>query len=233
MSPQETDEAVRAELLQRLKAASAPSYLTLTSVVQSVVLADLAGVVSANHTTYSLVQWSLILPTFLLIIAGWNQITIDTIPWASLPNLVGSLIAFILGGAELFLNHTLSNYPQVWLIGLASILTLSTISISFVDRRVVTYVENRSLHAYLGDYRKAGQRYNMMGSLILLTLAIADILGGFAALNHLTNVPGLAIILSGTVATLYLIGLLKRHLHYWHVVTNYAQSLTTHHKILE
>src|SRR5690349_4698637 len=91
----------RLELLQRLKSATLSSTFTLLSIIQGVALADLAGVVAANYSRFALAQWVLAATTFLLLIAAWNQITMDTLAWVQLPNMQGYVIPFIVGGFEL------------------------------------------------------------------------------------------------------------------------------------
>ena len=53
----------------KLKDSLSPIYLTFLSVIQGVVLADLAVVVAANYQQFTLMHWLLVLFNFGLLIA--------------------------------------------------------------------------------------------------------------------------------------------------------------------
>jgi hypothetical protein len=214
----------QAELLARLKGASSSSYLTLMSIVQGAVLADLAGVVANNYAHFDLEQWFLVLPTFLLIIAAWNQVTMDTITWVQLPNMVGAIIPFLVGACEFFLNHSLGHDPRVWLIGAAIILTFSTLGIRMTEQNIALHEENATLLAHVRGYRQAGQRYNAGSAAVLLVLAGLSVAGLFSRIDDALHQPEIAAITGGTVASLILLGFLARHLFYWRVVLAYARQ---------
>lgn len=216
----------RLALLQRLKQAAGTSSLTLLSIVQGVALADLAGVVANQYQQFKLIQWVLLLANFICLIAAWNQIVMDTVTWVNLPNMTRSFIPFILGAIELFLNHTFVHNPQAWLIGAAGLITLSSIGIEFVNRAVADHEENAHLLSHLHSYRKAGQRYGLIGSLLLLLLAAVSTLGGFAHIDVLFHHSGTALIGAGVLVTLYEVSFLTRHLVYWRIITDYAQGKT-------
>jgi hypothetical protein len=217
----------RLALLQRLKQAAGTSSLTLLSIVQGVALADLAGVVANQYKQFQLIQWILLLANFICLIAAWNQIVMDTVTWVNLPNMTRSFIPFILGAIELFLNHTFVHNPRAWLIGAAGLVTLSSIGIEFVNRAVADHEENAHLLSHLHSYRKAGQRYGLIGSLLFLLLAAASTLGGFAHIDALVRHPGTALIVAGVLVTLYEVSFLTRHLVYWRIITDYAQGKTS------
>jgi hypothetical protein len=194
--------------------------------VQGVALADLAGVVANQYQQFQLIQWILLVANFISLIAAWNQIVMDTITWVNLPNMTRSFIPFILGAIELFLNHTFVHNPQAWLIGAAGLITLSSIGIEFVNRAVADHEENAHLLSHLRFYRKAGQWYGLIGSLLCLLLAAVSTLGGFAHIDALVHQPDAALVGAGAIVTLYEASFLTRHLIYWRIITSYAQGKT-------
>lgn len=228
MDPDETmgdgDGDAQQNLLRRLKESATTTSLTLMSIVQGVALADLAGVVAGGYIHFSAAQWLLVLPTFLILIAGWNQVTMDTLAWVQVPDMFYAFIPFIVGAFELFLNHTLRQNEQAWLIGAAVMVTLSTLAIGLTNRSAGFHVENTSLFAYLAPLRKSGQRFNVAGTIVFLLLALASALGGFAWVDRAMRLPGAANLIAGIVVTLFLLEFIRRHLLYWRVVVAYAQA---------
>jgi hypothetical protein len=218
------EEQTRQALLQRLKGAALSSTFTLLSIIQGVALADLAGVVAANYTRFTLVQWLLASATFLLLIAAWNQITMDTLAWVQLPNMQGYVIPFIVGGMELFLNHALALSVQAWLIGTAIMAALSTFAIWYTGRNAASHPENVALLAYLRPYRRSGMRYNLFGVVLLLLLALLSALGWFTSFDALIRQPGASSLIAVLLTGGWMLGFLQRHFYYWRVVIAYAQS---------
>jgi len=218
------DGDAQRDLLRRLKESATTTSLTLMSIVQGVALADLAGVVAGGYSHFSATQWLLVFPTFLLLIGAWNQVTMDTLAWVQVPDMFYAIIPFIVGAFELFLNHTLRQNEQAWLIGVAVMVTLSTLAIGLTNRGAASHAENTSLFAYLSPMRKSGKRYNLLGTVVLLLLALASALGGFAWVDRATQLPGAANFVAGVVVTLFLLEFIRRHLLYWRVVVAYAEA---------
>ncbi|MEO7002518.1 MAG: hypothetical protein ABI068_11880 [Ktedonobacterales bacterium] len=214
----------RRDLLRRLKESATTTSLTLMSIVQGVALADLAGVVASGYTHFSATQWLLVFPTFLLLIAAWNQVTMDTLAWVQVPDMFYAIIPFIVGAFELFINHAIQRNEQAWLIGVAIMVTLSTLAIGLTNRSAAFHAENTSLFAYLAPLRKSGKRYNLVGTVVLLLLALMSALGGFAEVDRRITMPGAANFVSGVVVALFLLEFIRRHLLYWHVVVAYAEA---------
>ncbi len=222
----------RANLLRRLKESATTTTLTLMSIVQGVALADLAGVVAGGYTHFSPTQWLLVFPTFLLLIAAWNQVTIDTLSWVQVPDMLYAVVPFIVGAFELFLNHSLRQNEQAWLIGVAILVALSTLAIRFTNSVAARHAENASLFAYLQPMRKWGQRFNLFGAAVLLLLALVSAVGGFARVDGAVHLPGAANFVSALIVTLFLLDFIRRHALYWQVVVAYAESRPQPHKRL-
>jgi hypothetical protein len=218
-----SDEA-RRDLLQRLKGSAHSAGFTLLSIIQGVALADLASVVANNYTRFALVQWLLVAPTFLLLIAAWNQITMETLVWVDVPNIEGYVLPFLLGGLELFLNHALAVNIQAWLIGMSVTSAFSSFAMWYTERNAALHGENAVLLTFLQPYRRSGMRYNIVGMTLLLLLAGLGGLGWFSWLDAALRQPGAA---SSSVAVLtvcWLLVFLQRHFYYWRVVIAYAQA---------
>ncbi len=218
------DGESRDTLLRRLKESATTTSLTLMSIVQGVALADLAGVVFASYTHFSPTQWLLVVPTFLLLIAAWNQVSIDTLSWVQVPDMFYAIIPFIVGAFELFLNHSIRTNEQAWLIGVAVLVALSTLAIGLTNRNAGFHAENASLFAYLRPMRKSGQRFNIIGAAILLLLALASALGAFAWIDGVMRLPGATSFVAAMIVTLFLLEFIRRHLYYWRVVVAYAEA---------
>lgn len=217
------DEA-RRDLLQRLKGSTLSAGFTLLSIIQGVALADLASVVANNYPRFALVQWLLVAPTFLLLIAAWNQITMETLVWVHVPNIEGYVLPFLLGGLELFLNHALAVNLQAWLIGMSVTSAFSSFAMWYTERNAALHEENAVLLAYLQPYRRSGMRYNIIGVTLLLLLAGLGGLGWFSWLDAALGQPGAADSSAALLTGCWLLAFLQRHFYYWRVVIAYAEA---------
>ena len=217
-------EQARLALLERLKGSAISTALTLLSVIQGVALADLGSVVSSNYLHFGPVQWLLVAANFLVLIAGWNQITMETLTWAQLPNTEGNVLPFLVGAFELFLNHALALSIQVWLIGAAVMTALSTLGIWNAERAAAQNKENAVLIRYLRSYRRAGILYNLFGAALMLLLALAGGVGWLTAADQALGHAGLANLVAALLAIGWLLGFLQQHFSYWRMVRRFARN---------
>jgi hypothetical protein len=227
MPPDPEHENDRLALLERLKQASTTSSLTLLSIVQGVALADLASVVAGQYQQFHLLQWLLLGGNFLFILAAWNQILMDTVTWVNLPSVTRSFVPFLLGALEFFLNHAFVHNPQAWLVGAAALVIMSSVGIELINRAIADHEDNAHLLEHLRSYRRAGQVYGLVGSILFFLLAAVSSLGGFAAVDSWLRYPGIAFIGAAVLALLYGVSFLSRLLFYWRVITAYALGRTT------
>ena len=216
-------EADDRDLWRRLKVSSAGSSQTLLSIIQGVALADLAGVVAAGYTHFTLVEWLLVPCTFLVLVAAWNQITMDTLAWVQVPDVAGTILPFGVGVFELYLNHAIRLGLQAWLVGAALMAAASTLGIWVAERRAGQYQENAALLAAMRPYRRLGRRYNGGGMVLLVLLALVGGLGGLAAVDRTLGKPGLGEAAAGVLAGVWILGFILRHAQYWRKVVAYAQ----------
>ena len=103
----------------KLKDSLSPLYLTLLSVIQGVVLADLALVVTANYQQFTLMHWLLVLFNFGVLIGIWNHYMMNNKLWDWIPDLRDACIPFGVGTLELVFNHTISLSLSAWLFTFA------------------------------------------------------------------------------------------------------------------
>ena len=99
----------------KLKGSLSPVYLTLLSVIQGVVLADLALVVGSSYQQFTVVHWLLVLFNFAVLIGIWNHYMMNNKLWDWIPDLRDACIPFVVGVLELVLNHTISLSLSAWL----------------------------------------------------------------------------------------------------------------------
>jgi hypothetical protein len=224
MGPDGLPDAVDPELWRRLKVSSVGSSQTLLSIIQGVALADLAGVVAASYSRFTLVEWLLVPSTFLVLVAAWNQITMDTLALVQVPDVAATIIPFGVGVFELYLNHAIRLGIEAWLVGAALMAAASTLGIWIAERRAGRHEENATLLAALRPYRRLGQRYNVVGMVLLVLLALAGGLGGLAAVDRTLGKPGLGETAAAVLAGVWILGFLLRHAYYWRKVVSYAQS---------
>jgi hypothetical protein len=73
-------------------------------------------------------------------------------------------------------------------------------------------------------YRKLGRRYNVVGMVLLVLLALVGGLSGFAALDRTLGKSGLGEAAAVVLAGVWILGFTVRHAYYWRMVVGYAQS---------
>jgi hypothetical protein len=105
----------------KLKDSLSPIYLTLLSVIQGAVLADLSLVVAANYQQFTLMHWLLVLVNFGMVISIWHTFTIHITLWSWIPDLRDAIVPFMIGAIELVFNHTISMSLSAWLFVVAII----------------------------------------------------------------------------------------------------------------
>lgn len=97
-----------------------------------------------------------------------------------------------MGAVELYLAQAINLGAVPWLIGVAGLALFSSIGIWTVELQASAEPENAELMAYLKPYRRAGNRYNVSGTVLLVVLALAGALGGCSAADARLGMPGVA-----------------------------------------
>jgi len=211
-------------LHHKLKGAFAPTYLTLLSIVQAVALADLAGIVAAEHQQFTVVQWLLVLLTFCMLISIWNVYTIQVAIWDWIPDVRDAAMPFVVGALELYLNHAIMLSLSYWLLGFAGIATMGALGTWYMHWRAKTEVENAQLLSLLTSHHLVFALYYAGGTVLLLLLAWASRVGGFEAAERVQGVQGaLAVGTALFVGVSLVVAMIISHL-YWRKAIVYARS---------
>jgi hypothetical protein len=212
------------ELLRRLKGSYLSSSLTILSIIQGVALAYLAAQVASGYTRFTAAQWVMALDTFTVLILVWTQITIDTMTWAIVPDFRGALVPFIVGAMELWLATAITLRASVWLIGSVVLVSLSSLGFARVNRLAAREPENAVLLARVRGLRGSAQAFNILGIVLFVALAAADLAGGFRALDGATGLPGTAVMGAALLVGLWNLAWLLRSHYYWRQIVTYART---------
>jgi hypothetical protein len=102
---------------ERLKSQFAPTYLTLTSIIQGVAISALVAKVEANYPQMGPVDWLLTITSFIGFLVLWHEYMMQSLAFVWIPTLLDSLVPFAFLAAELFLAHSIYNNFRSWLLG--------------------------------------------------------------------------------------------------------------------
>jgi hypothetical protein len=115
MSASQTPESVAARLREQF----APSYLTLTSIIQGVALSALVIRVESVGEFLDLSGWLLVAATLLSLLLIWHEYLMQALAYVWLPTLLDSAVPFAFLVAELFLTHFVYGSQRAWLLAAA------------------------------------------------------------------------------------------------------------------
>jgi hypothetical protein len=211
-------------LLRQLRGAYASSTLTLLGIIQGVALAELGTVVFGHYAAFGVIEWLMVAVTFGILIAVWIQIAADTLAWVQVPNLRGSIVTFTVGAMELLLAYGIVLGHGIWLLGLAVIQLLSALGFWVVTELARREPENAALLLRLAPLRRQAEVYGMLGTLLFLLLALADLGGGLRAIDRVVGIQGVALGGTTVLAGIWLVVWLLRSFAYWETVVRYART---------
>ena len=163
-------------LHHKLKDSFASNCLTVLSVIQGVVLADLASVVVAGYKQFTPMQWLLVVISFAIMILMWDAYMMQSIMWEWVPDIRDAAIPFAFGALELFLNNAINLSLSAWLLAFALLSVLVVLANWHAGRRARQEAENATLLSLLGSQTR-GQVLYLGWSLVLLLLAVVSRLG--------------------------------------------------------
>jgi hypothetical protein len=112
MSASQTPESVAARLREQF----APSYLTLTSIIQGVALSALVIRVESVGELLDLSGWLLVAATVLSLLLIWHEYLMQALAYVWMPTLLDSALPFAFLVAELFLTHFVYGNQRAWLL---------------------------------------------------------------------------------------------------------------------
>ncbi len=137
MGASQTPESVAARLREQF----APSYLTLTSIIQGVALSALVIRVESVGELLDLSGWLLVAATVLSLLLLWHEYLMQALAYVWLPTLLDSAVPFAFLVAELFLTHFVYGSQRAWLLAAAVAFALGLAA--NVWWRAQTYRERR------------------------------------------------------------------------------------------
>lgn len=210
MSSSQTPESVAARLREQF----APSYLTLTSIIQGVALSALVIRVESVGDLLDLSGWLLVAATLLSLLLIWHEYLMQALAYVWMPTLLDSVVPFAFLVAELFLAHFVYGNQRAWL--LAGAVAFSLGLAAYALRRTQTYrdrSQNAGVVAALHEY--AGIRLALTIApipIFLAAWAFYDLLG-------LNQVPALVSAGALLIVLISIVGTVP----YWRGVLAYAR----------
>src|SRR5262249_52117688 len=199
----------------RLREQFAPSYLTLTSIIQGVALSTLVIRVEGTFEHFDAADWLLAAATLLAFLLVWHEYLMQALAFVWMPTLLDSLVPFAFLVTELFLAHLVYGNQRVWL--LAAALAFAVGILAYAVRRSQTYRNSRDnagvVHA-IRDY--AALRFVLTVAPLFLFLAmwaLSDLLG-----------LGRARIAIAALAFVLVVAVIAGTVPYWQRVLAYART---------
>jgi hypothetical protein len=210
MSASQTPDSVAAHLREQF----APSYLTLTSIIQGVALSALVIRVESVGELLDLSGWLLVAATLLSLLLIWHEYLMQALAYVWMPTLLDSAIPFAFLVVELFLTHFVYGNQRAWLLTAAVAFTVGLAA--NVLARMQTDRERRQNAGVV-----AAQRDYEPVRLALAIAAIAILLAAWAFydLLGLNRVP----VLVSAGALLIVLISIAGTVPYWQRVLAYAR----------
>lgn len=178
-------------LHHRLKDSFAPTYLTVLSVIQGVALADLSSVVVAGYQQFTIVQWPLVVFTFMVLIIIWNQYAMQSSSVHWVPDFRDSAFPFMFGALELMLNHTIRLSLSAWIVVLAALMSWGALVNWYSVLRAKEEDENAQLLSLLNTENRLGLLYTLGISLLFLLLAVVSRVGSLEVTDSVQTGRGI------------------------------------------
>jgi hypothetical protein len=125
------------QVSQRLKDQLSPAYLTLTSIIQGVVLSALVVRVESQYPQFTATNWLLAIATFVTVLAIWNEYVMQILAFVWVPALLDSAVPFAFLAGELFATYFVYDNLRLWLF------TTALIFLVGVAAQLVTSVQSR------------------------------------------------------------------------------------------
>jgi hypothetical protein len=107
-------------LAARFKGQIATAYLTLSSIIQGVLISALVVRVEGAYTSFGAADWLLGAATLLAFLLIWHEYLMQALAFVWLPTLLDSLIPFTFLVVGLFLAHFVYGNQRAWLLAAAA-----------------------------------------------------------------------------------------------------------------
>ncbi len=163
----DTAEEQAQALLHDLRESFAPSYLTLISIIEGVLLALMFELVAEGHVSLRLQDPAilLVLNNLILIVLVWNEYRMGSSMFRWVPSLLDAVIPFMVGGFQAALILTIS-HPRAWLASLATFYIGGIFAFLNMYRRSAEEERN----AFVLERNRGFQRLNLAGCVLLAAL---------------------------------------------------------------
>jgi hypothetical protein len=210
------------EMTNRLHGIFLPAYLTLMSIIGGVALAALSSEVQTRREQHAITstQWILILATYLLYLAIWNEYVMGVVIYVWFPSLLDAAFPFAWLIVELVLGYAAFGGVRAFLLAFALAVAMGPLNylhIAFRARRL--HEDQLVIHRLLRRYQ---QFRFFIGPLVFLTvLLLAWYVYDIAGLGRYETIVSLGILAMVMVV-------LASTLPYWNTVLRYARSNTSH-----
>ena len=210
------------EMTNRLHGMFLPAYLTLMSVIGGVALAALTSEVQAHRLQNAITptQWILVLATFLLYLAIWNEYVMGVVIYVWFPSLLDAAFPFAWLIVELILCYSTFGGIRGYLLAFAIAVAMGPLNYLHLTMRVRRLHEDQLvIHRLLRGYRQF--RFFVGPFIFLATLLLAWYFYDAIGLGKYEMVVALVILAMVVVV-------LASSIPYWNIVLNYARSSTSH-----
>lgn len=206
-------------LLHHLRTTFGPTYLTLISILQGVLLGLMATLIDENFRSMGPENWMRTIASLLVVILVWNEYRMGATQFVWVPRLVDTLIPFALGGVQWVGIRSSFLDPALWFASIGIFYLLAVAGYENMYRHAGAAGKgrvNRGLITALGRWRVINP---------LLCGAISAVAGGFGwlvwfmDLSHQTHQVMIAVILATQM------GMLWRSELNWKAVIRVADSL--------
>jgi hypothetical protein len=211
----DTVEEQAQALLHDLRESFAPSYLTLISIIEGVLLALMFELIAEGHVVLRVADPSILLAlnNIVIIALVWNEYRMGSSMFRWVPSLLDAVIPFTVGGLQAALILKTSE-PRAWLAYLATFYLAGVIAFHNMYRRSAEEERN----AFVLERNRGFRRLNLAGC-VLLGMLLWMMFGYHQA--RATS-PGWGTL---TLVTLLNLAFLVRGEANWRVIVAAARSL--------
>jgi hypothetical protein len=213
----DTPEEQAQALLRDLRESFAPSYLTLISIIEGVLLGLGFELIATGHIAVRLQDPAILLVfnNLVLIMLVWNEYRMGSSMFRWVPSLADAVIPFMLGGFQAALVLTVP-YPLAWLGWIAAFYAAAVIAYQNMYRRSAEEERN----AFVLAHNRGFQRLNLASC--LLASVLLGMLFGYHAVHDST--PGWSSII---LVTLVNVAFMVRGEANWRVIVAATRSVAS------
>jgi len=160
----DTVEEQAQALLHDLRESFAPSYLTLISIIEGVLLALMFELIAEGHVVLRVTDPSilLVLNNIIIIALVWNEYRMGSSMFRWVPSLLDAVIPFTVGGLQAALILKTAD-PGAWLAYLGTFYLAGVIAFHNMYRRSAEEERN----AFVLERNRGFRRLNLAGCVLL------------------------------------------------------------------